>query len=40
MWELWKERDDVACEFLCWLLVARQRLVTVGKIAPFPDLGV
>jgi hypothetical protein len=34
MWELWKKRDDVAGEFLCWHAVAWSRLATVGKVEP------
>ena len=30
MWELWKKNDEVALEFLCWLTVARLRLVAVA----------
>jgi len=32
MWELWKQRDNVAGEFLCWHAVAWQRLATLGKV--------
>jgi hypothetical protein len=34
IWELWKNRDDVAVEILAWLTIARLRLVTVGKLVP------
>lgn len=34
LWELWKRRDDVATEFLCWHTVARLRLANVGKMSP------
>jgi hypothetical protein len=34
IWELWKARDDVAVELLCWHAVARLRLATVGKLDP------
>ena len=34
IWELWKQRDDVAAEFLCWHAVARLRLATAGKLSP------
>ena len=37
MWELWKKRDDVASEFLCWYAVAWGRLVTTGRIKATPD---
>jgi hypothetical protein len=34
MWELWKRRDDVAAEFLCWHAIARLRLATAQKLSP------
>lgn len=34
MWELWKGRDDVAAEFLCWHAVAYLRLIEIGKLPP------
>lgn len=34
IFELWKKRDDVAGEFLCWHAVAWGRLATVGRIDP------
>lgn len=37
MWELWKKRDDVAGEFLCWHAVAWGRLATLGRVGPIPD---
>lgn len=32
IWNLWRTRDDVAAEFLSWLLVARLRLATTGQL--------
>lgn len=32
VWELWRNRDDVAAEFLCWHAVALLRLVAIGKM--------
>jgi len=37
MWELWKKRDDVAGEFLCWHAVAWGRLATLGRVDPVRD---
>jgi hypothetical protein len=37
MWELWKNRDDVAGEFLCWHAVAWGRLATLGRVDPVRD---
>lgn len=37
MWELWKSRDDVAAEFLCWHAVALLRLARVGKMPSIAD---
>jgi hypothetical protein len=34
MWDLWKKRDDVAVEFLCWHTVARLRMATTGRMPP------
>jgi len=34
MWELWKNRDDVAGEFLCWHAVAWGRLAALGRVDP------
>jgi hypothetical protein len=43
MWELWKKRDDVAGEFLCWHTVAWQRLARAGapsaELRPLNQLG-
>lgn len=36
-WELWKRRDDVAAEFLCWHSVAYLRLITIGKLPPHEE---
>ena len=32
IWELWRTRDDVAAEMLCWHSVARLRLATAGRM--------
>ncbi len=37
MWELWKKRDDVAGEFLCWHAVAWGRLAALGRVDPIMD---
>ena len=37
MWELWKKRDDVAGEFLCWHAVAWGRLAALGRVDPIAD---
>ena len=37
MWELWKNRADVAGEFLCWHAVAWGRLSTLGRVDPMLD---
>jgi hypothetical protein len=34
IWELWRNRDDVVSEFLCWHTVARLRLATAGRMPP------
>ena len=37
MWELWKKRDDVAGEFLCWHAVAWGRLAALSRVDPIRD---
>jgi len=34
LWELWKMREDVAFEFLCWHAVAHARLAAMGRLDP------
>jgi hypothetical protein len=36
MWDLFQQRDDVACEMLTWLIVATHRLGTVGLFPAWP----
>ena len=38
LWELWKRRDDVAGEFLCWHAVAWQRLAALGRVTAIQNL--
>lgn len=35
--ELWKRRDEVAAEFLCWHSVAYLCLITIGKLPPHDE---
>jgi hypothetical protein len=37
MLELWRKRDDVAGEFLCWHAVAWRRLAALGRVDPIRD---
>jgi len=36
-WQLWRKRDDVAGEFLCWHAVAWGRLAALGRVDPVRD---